>query len=62
MSRKFQLEEHLRALLVEDRLCYEECDWERLNQIRMAIDDTRDQLADIEAEWALVMHEAQHNQ
>ena len=62
MSRKFQLEEHLRALLVEDRLCYEECNWERLNTIRMAIDDTRDQLADIEAEWALVMHEAQHNQ
>jgi hypothetical protein len=62
MATKYQLEEHLRALLVEDRLCYEECDWERLNDIRMAIDDTRDQLADIEAEWALVMHEAQHNQ
>lgn len=62
MSRKFQLEEHLRALLTEDRIAYEECDWERLNYIRMAIDDTRDQLADIEAEWALVMHEAQHNQ
>jgi hypothetical protein len=62
MSRKFKLEEHLRALLVEDKLCYEEGDWERLNQIRMAIDDTRDELADIEAEWALVMHEAQHNQ
>ena len=62
MATKYQLEEHLRALLVEDRLCYEEGDWERLNDIRMAIDDTRDQLADIEAEWALVMHEAQHNQ
>jgi len=62
MSRKFQLEEHLRALLVEDKLAYEEGDWEHLNQIRMAIDDTRDQLADIEAEWALIMHEAQHNQ
>ena len=62
MSRKFKLEEHLRALLVEDDLCYQEGDWERLNQIRMAIDDTRGQLEDIEAEWALVMHEAQHNQ
>ena len=62
MSRKFQLEEHLRALLVEDRLCYEECDWERLNHIRMAIDDTRDQLADIEAEYDLLMNELEHNQ
>jgi hypothetical protein len=48
-------------LLAEDRLCYEECDWERLNHIRMAIDDTRDQLADIEAEWALLMHESEIN-
>jgi hypothetical protein len=61
MSRKFQLEEHLRALLVEDRLCYEECDWERLTQIRMAIDDTRDQLEDIEAEYALLINELEHN-
>jgi hypothetical protein len=59
---KYQLEEHLRALLVEDRLCYEEGDWERRNYIGMCIDNTRDQLADIEAEWALVMHEAQNNQ
>jgi len=62
MSRKFQLEEHLRALLVEERLCYDECDWDSLNHIRMAIDDTRDQLADIEAEYELLMNELEHNQ
>lgn len=58
MSRKSKLQEHLRALLAEDKLCFEEGDWERLNYIRMCIDDTRDQLEDIEAEWALLMHEA----
>jgi hypothetical protein len=62
MSRKFKLEEHLRALLVEHTLCLEDGDWERLDNVQQCIDDTRDQLADIEAEWALVMHEAQHNQ
>ena len=45
---KFQLEEHLRALLVEDQLLLEECDWEQLNYVRMCIDDTRDQLAKLE--------------
>jgi hypothetical protein len=59
---KYQLEEHLRALLVEHTLCLEDGDWERLEYVQQCIDDTRDQLADIEAEWALVMHEAQHNQ
>ena len=59
---KFKIEEHLRALLVEEALLLEESDWDALAQVRMAIDATRDQLADIEAEWALVMHEAQNNQ
>ena len=59
---KFKIEEHLRKLLVEEALLLEECDWDALAQVRMAIDATRDQLADIEAEWALVMHEAQNNQ
>ena len=59
---KFKIEEHLRALLVEEALLLEEGDWDALAQVRMAIDATRDQLADIEAEWALVMHEAQNNQ
>jgi len=58
---KFKIEEHLRALLVEEALLLEEGDWDALAQVRMAIDATRDQLADIEAEWALVMHEAQNN-
>ena len=62
MSRKFKLEEHLRALLVEDALLFDEGDWDGLAQVRMAIDATRDELEDIEAEWALVMHEAKHNQ
>jgi hypothetical protein len=59
---KFKIEEHLRKLLVEEALLLEESDWDALAQVRMAIDATRDQLADIEAEWALVMHEAQNNQ
>jgi len=59
---KFKIEEHLRKLLVEEALLLEEGDWDALAQVRMAIDATRDQLADIEAEWALVMHEAQNNQ
>lgn len=40
----FKLEEHLMLLLVEDKLCFEEGDWDRLEQIRLAIDDTRDQI------------------
>lgn len=62
MSQRRKLQELLKSLLVEDALLFEEGDWDGLAQVRMAIDATRDQLEDIEAEWALVMHEAQHNQ
>jgi hypothetical protein len=30
--------------LVEDKICFEEGDWDRLENIRLAIDDTRDQI------------------
>ena len=46
---KFKLEEHLMFLLVEDELCFEEGDWERLEQIRLAIDDTREQIEKIKS-------------
>jgi hypothetical protein len=62
MSQRRKLQELLKSLLVEDALLFEEGDWDGLAQVRMAIDATRDQLEDIEAEWALVMHEAKHNQ
>lgn len=42
---RFKLEEHLMMLLVEDKICFEEGDWDRLEMIRLAIDDTRDQIA-----------------
>ena len=45
MTTLFKLEEHLMFLLVEDKLCFSEGDWQRLEQIRLAIDDTRDQIA-----------------
>jgi hypothetical protein len=45
MTQVYKLEQHLVALLVEDKLCFEEGDWERLDRIRLAIDDTRDQIA-----------------
>lgn len=41
---RFALEEHLMMLLVEDKNCFEEGDWDRLEMIRLAIDDTRDQI------------------
>ena len=44
MNNVFKLEEHLMLLLVEDKLCFEEGDWDRLEQIRLAIDDTREQI------------------
>ena len=47
MSQLFKLEEHLRALIVEDRLLYEEGDWDGLSAIRLAIDDTRDQIENL---------------
>lgn len=41
---QFKFEEHLMFLLVEEKLCFEDGDWERLNLIRLAIDDTREQI------------------
>jgi len=48
MTTLFKLREHLMLLLVEDKLCFAEGDWDRLDRIRLAIDDTRDQIAKIE--------------
>ena len=48
MTTLFKLREHLMLLLVEDKLCFTEGDWDRLDRIRLAIDDTRDQIAKIE--------------
>ena len=45
MRKVYELEKHLMMLLVEDKLCFEEGDWERLDRIRLAIDDTNDQIA-----------------
>jgi hypothetical protein len=38
------LEEHLAFLLAEDKACFEAGDWDLLDRIRLAIDDTRDQI------------------
>ncbi len=48
MTTLFKLEEHLMFLLVEDKLCFLEGDWDSLAQIRMAIDDTRTQIEKLE--------------
>jgi hypothetical protein len=48
MTTLFKLEEHLMFLLTEDKLCFSEGDWDSLAQIRLAIDDTRDQIAKLE--------------
>jgi hypothetical protein len=45
MSKLYKLQQHLMNLQVEDKLCFEEGDWERLDRIRLAIDDTNDQIA-----------------
>jgi len=50
MITLFKLQEHLMMLLVEDKLCLEEGDWERLDRIRLAIDDTREQIESFERE------------
>ena len=44
MNKLFALEEHLCMLLVEDEICFKEGDWDRLDRIRLAIDDTRAQI------------------
>lgn len=38
------LEEHLAFLLAEDKVSFDEGDWDRLDRIRLAIDDTREQI------------------
>jgi hypothetical protein len=43
-TTKFELEEFLRALLVEDKLLYDEGDWDGLAMVRMSIDAVRDQI------------------
>jgi hypothetical protein len=48
MTTLYKLREHLMFLLVEDKLCFSEGDWDRLDQIRMAIDDTRTQIEKLE--------------
>lgn len=42
------LEEHLAFLLAEDKVCFDEGDWDRLDRIRLAIDDTREQIENVE--------------
>jgi hypothetical protein len=41
----FKLQDHLKSLLIEEAHLFEDGDWEGLNLIRMAIDDTHDQIA-----------------
>jgi hypothetical protein len=50
MSELFKLEELLRSLLVEDRLLFEEGDWDALAQVRMSIDAVRDQITSLKGE------------
>jgi hypothetical protein len=38
------LEEHLAFLIAEESICFDEGDWDRLDRIRLAIDDTCDQI------------------
>jgi hypothetical protein len=38
------LEEHLAFLIAEESICFDEGDWDRLDRIRLAIDDVRDQI------------------
>ena len=45
MNQTYEFEKHLMMLRVEEELCFKEGDWERLDRIRLAIDDTNDQIA-----------------
>jgi hypothetical protein len=38
------LEEHLAFLIAEESICFDEGDWDRLDRIRLAIDDTCEQI------------------
>jgi hypothetical protein len=40
MTTLAKLQEHYRMLQVEDRLLFEEGDWDALARLRLAIDDT----------------------
>jgi hypothetical protein len=51
MTTLFKLKQHLMALLVEDKICFEDGDWDHLAKIRWAIDDTRDQIKSFEASF-----------
>lgn len=52
MNTLFAFEEHLMMLLVEDKKCFKEGDWDRLDEIRLAIDDTREHIAHMKGELA----------
>ena len=58
MTTLFKLKQHLMALLVEDEICFEEGDWDQLNRIRLAINDTRDQIKSFEDSFR---HDAPYN-
>jgi hypothetical protein len=44
MTTLSTLEEHLAFLIAEESICFDEGDWDRLDRIRLAIDDTCDQI------------------
>jgi hypothetical protein len=45
MSKLYKFQQHLMALQIEEKLCFAEGDWERLDRIRLAIDATNEQIA-----------------
>ena len=45
MRKIYKLKEHLKNLEAEEKLCFAEGDWERLDRIRLAIDATNEQIA-----------------
>lgn len=44
MSELSKLQNHYCMLKVEEKLLMEECDWDGLNTLRMALDDTLEQI------------------
>lgn len=44
MNELSKLQNHYCTLKVEERLLMDDCDWDGLNNIRMALDDTQDQI------------------
>lgn len=48
MIKLSALQDHLRMLRVEENLLLDECDWDGLNLIRMALDDTLEQITKTE--------------